>query len=101
MKVFNFLCQELSVTINQPIVGKARYDLWTSMALHDAHPAFDLTPEAAATYLETCHEGFLDRLRTRVRDKEWRLLVRRIREFNPDHDTPEEIFSRLCGTEND
>lgn len=97
MKVFDFLCQELSLTVNQPIIGKERYDLWTSMALQDAHPAFGLTPEAAAAYLEAGEGNLLGRCREKAGPKKWSRLIERVRHFNPDVEQPEEVFARLCG----
>lgn len=97
MKVFDFLCLELSLTLNQPIVGKERYDLWTSMALQGAHPIFGLTPESAAEYLETGEGYFIEGCRRKIDQKEWNRLVSRIRSFNPDVEQPEEILARFCG----
>lgn len=101
MKVFDFLCQELSVTTNRPIVGKERYDLWTSMALQNAHPAFGLTPEAAAAYLEAGEGNLIGRCREKVGPKVWARLVDTVRNFNHDVERPEEIFARICGLDDD
>lgn len=97
MKVFDFLCQELSVALNEPIIGAKRYDLWTSMALRGAHPAFGLTPEAAAAYLEAGEGNFIGRCREKIGPQVWARLVDAVRNFNPDVEQPEEIFRRLCG----
>lgn len=97
MKVFDFLCQELSVLIDEPVIGRTRYDLWTSMALHGAHPAFQLTPEAAAEYLETGQGSVVGRCREKVGPHKWAKFVGSIRKFNPDVEQPEEILARICG----
>lgn len=94
MKIFDYLHQELNLTINQAV---PRYDLWTAMALQDAHPMFDLSPEKAAHFLEAGTGKFLDRLRKLAGEKKWAKLVDQVRGFNPEQDTPEEVFARLCG----
>jgi len=93
MKVFDYLHQELCMTMGKPV---PRYGIWTSMALQDAHPAFDLTPEKAANYLENGTGKILDQCRKTAGEKKWAKLVARVRKFNPDQDTPEEVFTRLC-----
>lgn len=98
MKVFDYLVQELSLSAGENLAGgPKRYDLWTSMALNDAHPMHGLTSEQAATYLEEATGPILERLRKKVGPKEWAKLVKRIRRFNPDHPTPEETLQRILG----
>lgn len=93
MKVFDYLHQELSLAANKLV---PRYELWTAMALQDAHPMFELTSEKAAQFLAQGTGKFLEKLREQVGAKEWGRLVKRVHQFNPDIDTPEEVMKRLC-----
>jgi hypothetical protein len=94
MKLFDFICQEMSVLTDVPVVGPVRFELWTSMAEHKAHPA-SLTNEQAADYF-LYGKGFpIYKVLAKVSDKQWRDFIKRIESFNPDIETPEEVFERL------
>ncbi len=94
MKTFDYLHQELSLALDRQI---PRFGLWVSMATQEAHPMFGLTPEQAAHYLETGTGQILDQSRQDLGKKKWAKLVERVRNFDPEGQTPDEILERLCG----
>jgi hypothetical protein len=93
MKPFDFAYQETCVAANQAL---SRYDFWTAAALGGAHPAWNPTSDQLANWLEQAEGSLLSRLRQRCGPEKWNKLVRRVRDFGPEHDTPEEIMERLC-----
>ena len=86
-KVFDYLHTELSV-----LAGKflPRMDLWEEF---DGPP----TKEIALRFLR---EGKAQVLQD-IPEKKLRRLVRRFERWDPNADTPEEIFARICGGNRD
>lgn len=93
MKVFDYVHQELSLVVGKLV---SRYELWTAMALQDAHPLFNPTSKKAADFLAYGEGRLLSGLRRQVGEKRWNELVDQVRNFDPEQDTPEKIMERLC-----
>ena len=88
-KVFDYLHTELSV-----LAGKflPRMDLWDefdSFAHFDVHPSKEIA-------LRFLREGKAPILQG-IPERKLRRLTKRFERWDPDADTPEQIFSRICG----
>jgi hypothetical protein len=82
-KVFDYLHTELSVLAGKFI---PRWDMWEEF---DGPP----TKERALRFLrERAAQVLPD-----IPEKKLRRLTKRFERWDPDADTPEEIFSRICG----
>lgn len=96
MQVFDFICQELSLALGEPIVGAKRFDLWIAMASWGWHPLFNARDTArAATCLEQAASPLLDKLRQKLGAPKLEKLLQQVANFNPDQPTPEEVFERI------
>ena len=96
MKTFNFICQELSLLAGEPLVGKRRFDLWAGMASWGYLPYQQEDPVRAATCLERAESYSIRELREKIPYREWNRFLERLCKFNPNVETPEEIFTRIA-----
>ena len=87
MKVFDYLHQELSLTVERKV---PRCRLWISMAQRGAHPRLCLTPAKAANYLAAGEGSIIRQSREAVGAEKWDQLVQKVRNFDPGPDTPDE-----------
>ena len=87
MKTFDYLHQELCITLDRKI---SRYQLFLNIGE-------GLLPQETAAHLEdqVQEESFLGELRKEMGARKWRKLVSKIRRFGPHRPTPEEVFSRI------
>ena len=90
-RTFDYLHAELTMFCGVEI---KRFAVWQE--LEDPN---NLTPELAADFLETPTARELSPIHKPHRDLDgdWRRMVGRVRNFNPDKETPEETMERLCG----
>lgn len=96
MQVFDFICQELSLALEEPIVGAKRFDLWIAMASWGWHPLFNAKDTVrAASCLELAESPLLSKLRNKLGDAKLAKLLDKVSHFNPDQPTPEEVFERI------
>jgi hypothetical protein len=96
VKAFDFAYLETCVTVNHTV---GRYAFWAAArdaSLGGGRPAWNPTSDQVATWLEQDEGVLLYNLRQFCSAKKWNKLVKRVRAFGPEHDTPEEIMERLC-----
>ena len=84
-KIFNHLHEELSVLVGRLI---PRMDLWEEF---DGPP----TKEIALSFLRERTAPVLQD----ISERKLRRLTKRFERWDPNADTPAEIFSRICGRE--
>ena len=86
-KIFNHLHEELSLAVGEYF---PRMSLWEEVWEFTSEP---LTKETALRFLnERAPKLFPD-----IPEKKLRRLTKRFERWDPNADTPEEIFARICG----
>jgi hypothetical protein len=90
-RTFDYLHAELTMFCGAVI---KRFDVWQELD----NPQ-ELTPELAADFLERDQVRLIKLVQRPHQDVagDWRRMVGRVRNYNPETETPEEVMDRICG----
>ncbi len=91
-KIFDYLHTELSVLAGKFI---PRMELWEEFDAFDCFSVYP-TKEIALRFIRDGKAQVLQE----IPEKKLRRLTKRVERWDPNQDTPEEIFARICGGEN-
>ncbi len=88
-KVFNYLHEELSVLAGRFIPRMSLWEEFDSFASFSVYPSKEIA-------LRFLRDGSAQVLQE-IPEKKLRRLTKRFERWDPNADTPEEIFARICG----